>query len=304
MAQAKVTPHTSPTKDENLCGRPVEEPKTGSDILATIQQLAAQNGGLPDDAVDDESSCSLSIAEPRGHRAFSFSSGDDRLESGDDNKPAITRTSTNLRSTSRRSLQMSAVREQPLDSQLDGASRFTEGTRTNAPEHQKSDSSSSDTSQRHSHASILRSMGYNHATETNKEKAIADERKKLEAASVCSPMIVAMAKERSVPSPSKKVHHGQVPRGSRGVRLEKVDYPQNRAFISDEELALAPIRQAIDETQLRTRGHTADLATPRAVTHLSTDVAYNQEAAVAAARASKRPTSGQSGQDKSHARAA
>lgn len=303
MAQPKVTPHTSPTKDENLCGRPIGEPEKSNDILGTIRQLAAENGGMPDDAVDDESSCTSSLVEPRGHRAFSFSAGDDKLVSEDDTTPAIARASTNVASTSRRSLQQSAVQGQPSGSQFDGTSRFSEGTPSYASEHQQSgtSSSSSDTSQRRSHASVLRAMGHNHATEANKEKAAAAELKKLEVASVCSPMIVAMAKERSVPSPSKKVHEGQVPRGVYRPRLEDFDYPQSRAFISDEELALGPNRQASDQPKMRTQCRMADPAMPSAVNPLSTDAACSQEAAIAAARTLKMSTSGQHGQKDSHA---
>lgn len=304
VAQAKVTPHTSPTKDENLCGRPVEEPKEGGDVLKAIRQLAVENGGLPDAAIDDESSCSSSIAEPRAHRAFSFSTGDDKLVLEDETTSAITGTCTNVASTSQRSEQLSAVQEQPLDFQLDGASRFSCKTPLDVSGQQGSNSSSSDTSQRRSHASMLSSMGHNHATKVNKEKAIADERKKLEAASVCSPMIVAMARERSVPSPSKKVHDGQVPRKSHRARLENFDSTQSRAFISDQELALAPNRQASDATKMRTQGHTAGLTMPRTIKRLSTDVSCNQEAAVTATRALERSTSGQRGQKESHAQAA
>lgn len=303
MAQAKVTPHTSPTKDENLCGRPIEEQKKGSDVLGTIRQLAAQNGGLPDAAIDDDSSCSSSIVDPRGHRAFSFSDGDDRLVTENKTTSSVARTATDVGSTPRRSPQLSAVQEQPLDSQFDGTSQFSNATPSKAREHHSgSRSSSSDTSQRRSHASVLRSMGHNHATAANEEKAAAAERKKLEVASVCSPMIVAMARERSVPSPSKKVQQGQVPRGVHRHQLENFEYPQSRAFISDEELAWTPNRQA--STQVRTRGHTSDPAAPSAVKRLSTDVSCNQQAAVAAAKALKRSTSGQSSQNDSHAQAA
>lgn len=304
MTQAKVTPHTSPAKDENLCGRPVEEQKKGSDVLGTIRQLAAQNGGLPDAAIDDESSCSSSGVDPRGHRAFSFSDGDDRLATEDKTTPSIARTTTDVGSTSRRSPQLSAVQEQPLDSQFDGTSRFSNATPSNAREHQKSGSpsSSSDTSQRRSRASVLRSMGHNHATEANEKKAAAAELKKLEVASVCSPMIVAMARERSVPSPSKKVQQRQVPRGVHRHQRQNSDYPQSRAFISDEELAMIPNRQA--STQVCTRGHTTDPATPSAFNRLPTDVPRNQEAAVAAVKALKRSTSGQGSQNESHAQAA
>lgn len=309
VAQAKVTPHTSPVKDENLCGRPVEEPKKGRDVLAKIRQLAAQKGGLPDDAIADASGCSSSFVDPRAHRAFSFSGGDDRIVPEDETTPSVTRTSTNVGnvdSSSRRPLQLSAVQEQPLDSQLDGASRCSGGIPSTASGHQKtgSSSSSSDTSQRRSHASMLRSMGHNHATAANKEEAAAYELEKLKVASVCSPMIVAMAKERSVPSPSKKVQGGQVPRGSHLSRLDNLENSQGRAFISDEELALAPNRQARDQIQVRARGQKAGPAMPSAVKRLSTDLACNQEAAFSASRALESSTSGQNGKNKSHAQAA
>lgn len=298
VAQAKVTPHTSPTKDENLCGRPAEEQNKGDDALVTIRQFAVQNGGLPDDAIVDESSCSSPIVDSRDHRTFSFSDGDDRIVS-QDGTDSIARTSTNVGdvgSSSRRPVQLSAAHEQSLDSQIDGASRFSNGVPSNSSVHQKSSSpsSSSDTSQRRSHASVLTSMGHNHATKANKDRAAADELRKLELASFCSPIIVAMARERSVPSPSKKepVQEERVPRGNHVSRTENLDQPQSRAFISDEELTLAPNRRTSYQDA---RGR----APP--------NIARNQEATVDAARAVKRSTSGrdgQNGQNESHAQAA
>lgn len=296
MARAKVTPHTSPTKDENLCGRPVEEQEQGDDALGTIRQLAARNGGLPDVAIVDESSCSSLIVDPRGHRAFSFADGDDRIVSKDE-AASIAMTSTNVGSvgsSSRGPLQLAAAHEQSLGSQIDGASRFSNGVSSNASVNQKSSSSSSssDTSQRRSHASMLRSMGHNHATEANKKKATTEELRKLEAASSCSPMIIAMARERSVPSPSKKlpVQENQVPRGKHVSRGENLDQPQSRAFISDEELALIPNRRAAGQRALG-----------RAP---AGDVSFNQEVTASAARAPQMPTSGQNGQNESRAQAA
>lgn len=305
MAQDKLTPHTSPTKDENLCAKPVEESKKGRDVLMKIRQLAAQNGGLPDGAVD-EGSCLSSIVDLRGRREFSFSTGDNNFVSQDQATLSVAKPSTELDSNSRRSLQLSAVEEQPLDSQYDGAARISGRIVSDASERQQSSSSSSssDTSQRRSRESMLRSMGRNHATKANKEKAAADELKKLEVASVCSPMIVAMARERSVPSPSKKVQEGQVPRAGLLTRLGNPRDPQGRAFTSDEEPTLVPNSQANDQPQVRSQGHRVDRATPSAAKPLSTEVACNQEAAAAAAMALKSSTSGQNLQDESHAQAA
>lgn len=264
--------------------------------MGTIRQFAAQNGGLPDVAIVDESSCSSPLVDLKGHRAFSFADGEDRIVSKDE-AASIARTSSNVGSvgsSSRRPLQLSAVHEQSLGSQIDGASRFSNGVSSNALVHQKSgsSSSSSDTSQRRSHAAMLRSMGHNHATDANKKKAATEELRKLEAASSCSPMIIAMARERIVPSPSKKVpvQEDQVSRGKHVSQVENLDQPQSRAFISDEEPALNPNHRAGG------RG-----ARGRAPTD---DVSYSQEVADSAASAPKRSTSGQNGQNKSHAWAA
>lgn len=306
MAEDKVTPHTSPTKDENLCGRPVEESKKDRDVLMKIRQLAAQNGGLPDDAVG-EGSCLSSIVDLRGRREFSFSTGDGNFVSQDQATLSVAKPSTEVDSNSRRPLQLSsAAEEQPHDSQYDGAARFSGRIVSNASglQQSSSSSSSSDTSQRRGRESMLRTMGRNHATKANEEKAAADELKKLEVASACSPMIVAMARERSVPSPSKKVQESQVPRAGRLTRLGNPQDPQGRAFTSDEEPALVPNSQANDQPQVRSQGHRVARATPRAAKPLSTEVACNQEAAAAAAMALKSSTSGQNVQNESNAQAA
>lgn len=267
-----------------------------------------QNGGLPDDGVDDESSCSSSMVDPRGHRAFSFSGGDDRIASEDVAIPSIARAPTNVNSSARRLLQLSAVQEQPLDSQLDGASRLSKDISPNTSGYRKSgsSSSSSDTSQRRSRASMLRSMGHNHATEAKKKQDATNEIKKLKAASVCSPMIIAMARERSVPSPSKKVQEGEVSHDNRRRRLANLNLPQGRALISDEELGLAPIRteETCDLAQVRAQVRMVEPTTRSAIKRLSNDLGCNQEAAVAAARALQRSGSGQKSQNESQAQAA
>lgn len=58
-AQDHLTPHTSPPHPEpvNPCADAIEiQPRTVHNVLQTIQELARINGGLPENAVDDESS--------------------------------------------------------------------------------------------------------------------------------------------------------------------------------------------------------------------------------------------------------
>jgi hypothetical protein len=257
MVQAKVTPHTSPTKDANLCGLPVEDQEQGDGALGMIRQLAAQNGGLPDVAIVDESSCSSLLVDRRGHRAFSFADGDDRIVSrAEDASIAMTFTNiASIGSNSREVQQLAPAHKQSLGSQIDGAPLFSNEASSNAPGHQKSSpsSSSSGTSQHRSHTSVLRSMGHNHATEANKREAATHELRKLQGYSSCSPMIIAIARERSVPSPSKKipVHEDQVPGEKHASQGENVYQPQSCAFVSDEELAVISNRRAAGQ---RARG--------------------------------------------------
>lgn len=121
-------------------------------------------------------------------------------------------------------------------------------------------------------------------------------------------MIIAMARERSIPSPTKKVQEvqeGQVPRESRRGRFLNRNYSQGRAFISDEELAVVANRTRTREpAQVRARGHSSASTVPSAVERLSTDVGCNQEAAFAAARALKNSTSEHKSQNESQAQAA
>lgn len=90
-----------------------------------------------------------------------------------------------------------------------------------------------------------------------------------------------MARERSVPSPSKQgpVQGARVPRGHHVSRAEHLDRPQSRALISDEALALTTNRPAGGQ---RVWGHAP-----------TDDVFYDEAATVGAGGALRRPTSGQ-----------
>lgn len=76
--QDHLTPHTSPPRPEpvNPCSGAIDvQSRTGHNVLQTIQELARINGGLPEDAVDDESSYAPSFMLAR--RALSASTDDD-----------------------------------------------------------------------------------------------------------------------------------------------------------------------------------------------------------------------------------
>lgn len=255
--------------------------------------MAEQNGGLPDDAVLDGSMCFSPAIDPTGHRPFSFSDGDDAVVPKGETD-SITKVPTNVGnvdSSSREPLRPSAGHEQPLDSQTDGAPQLSNEVSENALVHQdsSSSSSSSDASQDRSNASALGSMAFNHAVEAHERQVAAERRRRLEEASICSPMIIAMARERSVPSPSRTrpVQVARVPRENHVSRNEYLDRAQSRTVVSDEALTIN--RRAGSQ-----RGWV------RAPTD---DVSYDEAAIVASGRALRRPTSGQDGQNESHAEA-
>lgn len=79
--QDHVTPHTTPPRPEpskpSTSVNKAQEP-TEDNALATIQEFMRINGGLPEDAVDDNSSYGPSLVRPRPERRFSFDAGDDR----------------------------------------------------------------------------------------------------------------------------------------------------------------------------------------------------------------------------------
>lgn len=73
-AGTHITPHTTPPHPE-----PVKPPaRTGVNALQTIQELVKINGGLPEDAVDDDSSYGPSLVAPHHTRAGSFDNGHDK----------------------------------------------------------------------------------------------------------------------------------------------------------------------------------------------------------------------------------
>ncbi|KAG8159033.1 hypothetical protein KVR01_011476 [Diaporthe batatas] len=292
LAQAKSTPRTSPSKDENLYGQSaVKEEEICDDPLETIRQLAEENGGLPDDAVLDGSMCFSPAIDPTSHRPFSFSDGDDEVvpEVEIDSTIEIPTNVGNVGSSSQEPVPSPVVHEQRLDSQIDGGPQRPNEVSSNTSVNLEfsSSSSSSDISQHRSNASALGSMAFNHAVAVHERQVAAERRRRLEEAAICSPMIIEMARERSVPSPLRRgpVQGARVPRANHVPRAEHLDRPQSRAPIISEALALINNRPAGGQ---RARG--------RAQTD---DVFYDQDATVAAGKELRRPTSGQDGQNES-----
>lgn len=83
-AQDHVTPHTTPPRTEPVKPSPganaVQAP-TKVNALATIQELMRINGGLPEEAIDDDgSSYSSSFVPPSQVCKFSFDACDDKPE--------------------------------------------------------------------------------------------------------------------------------------------------------------------------------------------------------------------------------
>lgn len=79
--QDHVTPHTTPPCPEPAkpyTGASAVQAPTGNNALATIQELMKINGGLPEDAIDDESSYGSSFVGPRHERSLSLDAGDDK----------------------------------------------------------------------------------------------------------------------------------------------------------------------------------------------------------------------------------
>ncbi|KUI71652.1 hypothetical protein VM1G_06656 [Cytospora mali] len=188
MAHDQVTPHTSPTKDEILYGRPVKGPAKGCDILETIREMAAQNGGLPDDAVDDESSYASTPRFSRHQRAFSFNAG----EEGFGAPRCLPKTLSSQRP------QQSTAEERPSSSQLDGLTQergdFTPTNLNNQTT--ECFDTSSDEESNHSRSSILMAMGRNRVTDAGKDETTTAKGRDLDEPSALVQMTKAMAFRR------------------------------------------------------------------------------------------------------------
>ncbi|ROW09039.1 hypothetical protein VMCG_02810 [Cytospora schulzeri] len=312
MAQSQVTPRTSPIKDGSLYGRPDKGAAKGCDVLETIREMAAQNGGLPDDAIDDESSYASTPHFSRHQRAFSFdagnggSGGPDRLA-----KPHLLQRP-----------QQSTAEEQPPSPQFSGlAQDGRNGVKTTTLKDQPSESSdsSSDGISNHSRSSIVLSMGHNHVTDASKVKATTSEGRDLDDSSKLVQMTKVMVLQRDAIannlrlSPTKRVQERRVPRTSQfpteeemqRQRLMDLNDTHGRAYLSDEELALTTLNKpSCDLAQQRAQGYLQGPTAPSAVKRLPPAVGCKKDAAVAAMRALKRSTSRPKNRRKLRAQAA
>lgn len=76
IPQNHITPGTTPPRV------PPGNDKAGIDHVATLRELMIANGGLPENAIDDESSYVPTIVPPQHLRAHSFDAGDDATKNG------------------------------------------------------------------------------------------------------------------------------------------------------------------------------------------------------------------------------
>lgn len=291
MVQGQVTPRTSPTKDEGLHVRPDKGPAKNRDVLETIREMAAQNGGLPDDAIDDESSYASSPHLPRHQRAFSFDAGND----GDDPDVPPSTAEPSLRQ------ERKTEQERPPSFQLDGLVRDSGNVAADSALNGRPSGSSgglglsSDGKSNQKWPSSHRAVGHKRGTDAVEVKATTtrggnpDERSgSVQLTEVLAHQRDAIASLLRV-SPTKKVQERQVPRisqfsadGSQEHRMMSLDHIPGQAQISDEELALVGLIGSTCGPYLG--GYTESNAGQRLP---------SQDAAAAATKALKRSTPGQ-----------
>lgn len=75
-----ITPATSPPREPLDKGKA----KAGSDPVGALRALMAANGGLPEDAIDDDENDAPSMVPPQHVRKYSFDAGDDTAKVGKD----------------------------------------------------------------------------------------------------------------------------------------------------------------------------------------------------------------------------
>lgn len=305
MAHGQVTPRTSPIKDESLYGRPAKGPAKGCDVLETIREMAAQNGGLPDDAIDDESSYAPTPHFSRPQRAFSFDAGDDGYGAPD----CLPKAQSSQRP------EQTTTEERPPSSQLDGLAQdrgdvAADTTLKDQPS--ESTGSSSDGESNPSHSSTLLAMGHDRATNVVKARATTTKGINLDGPSGLVHMTEVMVLQRDAianllrVSPIKKVQERRVPYISQSStdmiqhhRMMDPNHDHGRAHLSDEELALTTLtRPTCGLSQQEAQGYVQGHTGPNVGKRLP-----SQDAAAAATKALKRSGSGKKSTRKLHAQA-
>lgn len=216
-----ITPGTTPPR--------VPPAKAGAYTghIKTLRELVLANGGLPENAIEDESSYAPSTVPPRHLRAYSFDAGDDSVtKNGND-----ARAGPNLPRGA-----VEAIR-QPLKKDLDttntqvaakgGHNRRSSAAVSKARGQDLKDSESSASSPA-SRSPTLRFMGCNHVGRVNSNPG--------DGRGVFIP---------GYSSPTRKSESGQDPFPSqetiqiaRQQRTTHNTQANGRAFLSDEELAI------------------------------------------------------------------
>lgn len=308
LEQGQITPHTSPVKDEKLHGRPLQGPAKGTDILETIRELAAQNGGLPDDAVDEESSYASTIHLSQQRRPLSFVVGDEKSCGTD--RPNKAQQSQRL--------QQSTAEGRRSNSQLDGLAQERGNVEPTTVNHRPSDSRdiSSDEDSNNSRSSKLHAMNHGRVKQASEDEITTGECRDLDEPSGLVPMTKVMVLQRDAiannlrPVPTKQVQERRVPltsqistdEGTQRYRLMDISHNNGRARLGDEELALTtPNRPSYGLAHYQAQGHMHGPTAPSAFKRLPSDVGCNQDATVAAAMALKRSTPEQKSQPRPQA---
>ncbi|ROW15527.1 hypothetical protein VPNG_02298 [Cytospora leucostoma] len=300
LAQAQVTPNTSPTKHDNLCRRPVKGPATGCDVLETIRELAAKKGGLPDSAIEEDSSYASTVHLSQQRRAFSFTASDNELGApGDPHKAQVSQRP-----------QQSTAEERSSSSQLDAITkgRGNVVNSNNQPSGSSENSSGEESS--NSRSSKTPAMGHDRVTDVGKDGVTTVGGTDLDGRAGLVQMTEVMVIQRDAiannlrVSPNKKVQGRRVPRTSQSSTDEETE--RQRMMMLNHTKAQAHLSKLSDEEFLALATHYFDGSkAPSAVKRLPSSASCSGDAAAAAAAtALKRSTSGQKGQPNSQAQAA
>lgn len=237
QSSAHVTPHTTPPHTG-----PVKTP--GPSAFRAIQELVQRNGGLPEEAIDDdESSYAPSFVPPR-HQRYSFNAGDDKTAVNVCSKAAPSNVTPEDAQTGIH------MRERACDQKIAAVNQDSRNVASNGLERKDSNESQSSSSSKGSQkpkSSILLSMRRNLAEERKRDAENATE------ACDGSPGSTASSRGSSSKrsSPTRKAPSGGDPfpdeatkYAYRRTRLVTNAHIRARTCLKDEEL----VAMALDET--------------------------------------------------------
>lgn len=292
MAHGQTTPRTSPNKDERFHGR-LDKGPAKCDVLDTIREMAAQNGGLPDDAIDDESIYASTSHFIQHKRAFSFAAGDDGTDVPDRLPKAQPKSSQRP--------EQKMEEERLPSSQLDGPAQDRGSAAADTTlNHQPSETSESSDHwvSNHNRSSTPRSTRHDHVTDAVKAEATtANDRNRNDSSGLVQMTEVMVLQREAVAnllwvSPTKKVQERRVPHISQATTADEVQQHgltnldhgngHGRAQLSDALALTTLARPTCSLAQQEARGN---LQSPTGGRRLP-----SQDAAAAATNASRRST--------------